>query len=334
MIICIVIFQGCSFGNARTLGSNVSVYPNPKPVQIDASNISSQRELLETVSPAVVGILAGTNVYDSIGTGVCVMANGYVLTNNHVVEGADYIRLYLFNGNTCDAKILWRNANMDLAVLKSDVDLPYLKMAEDKSYKVGEDVYAIGTPIALQFKHSATKGMISATNRTLQVDTSNGYSTLANLIQHDASINPGNSGGPLINTKGEVIGINTAKITDAEAMGFAIPVELIKPIVSSIKADGKFESASLGVFGYDDSFNGFDVSKTGVYVVDVKINSPAERLGLKKGDVIKSIDGRNVENTLNMRVMLMKKKAGQEITIKYVQNGQEKEGVCYLEKSK
>lgn len=328
---CLLLFSACSSFVGSYKNNNLIIEKNPTPVLIDATTAGSQIELLETVSPAVVGIYCKTSTYDSIGTGVAVLDGGYVVTNNHVIEGANSIRLYLYNGNICSAKLLWRDIGLDIAVLKSDIELPYLMMAEANSYKTGEDVFAIGTPIALQFKHTATKGMISAVNRTLQIDTSEGLSTLANLIQHDASINPGNSGGPLINTKGEVIGINTAKITDAEGMGFAVPIEIVKTITTKIKADGKFDAGFMGVFGYDASINGFDRSNDGVYLVAVSNNSPAERLGLKRGDIIKKIDDTKVNNLLDLRVLLYNKKQGDEIKVTYLRDDVLEEKVLFLE---
>lgn len=313
-----ICFSGCSLNflnlNKTTLKSEL----------IDAKNSTSQEELLNKVAPAVVGIVASSGGYESVGTGVCVSKNGYILTNNHVIEDANNIRLYLFDGSTCSATIKWADVSQDLAVVKASREVPYLPMAQKNSYKTGEEVFAIGTPIAIQFKHSVTKGIISAINRTLQVDTSLGTSTLASLIQHDASINPGNSGGPLINVFGEVIGINTAKITDAEGLGFAIPIDIARPVVTSLNASGFYQSAYLGVAGYDVGFsNGFDRSKSGVYVVAVDENSPAQLMGLKEGDVITKINGAKIENLLDLKEKMYSLKVGETAKITYLNNDEE-----------
>lgn len=310
-----VFFSGC-------LGFSSLTSPILKSELIDASNVSSQQELINSVAPAVVGIVSNTSGYDSIGTGVCVSEKGYILTNNHVIENSTSIRLYLYNGTTCSASIKWADVSQDLAVLQASKEIPYLPMAAKNGYQTGEEVIAIGTPISIQFKHSATKGIISATNRTLQVDTSLGASTLSSLIQHDASINPGNSGGPLINLKGQVIGINTAKITDAEGLGFAIPIDIAKPVVQNLNADGSYKTAYLGVVGYDAGFsNGFNRANNGVYIIDVDKNSPAQKLGLKQGDIVVSINGQKINNWLEMKENIYSLKERELVSITYTRNG-------------
>ncbi len=312
---CGVVLSGCSLnflaGNKSKLKSEL----------IDAKNSASQEELVNKVAPAVVGIVANTGGYESVGTGVCVSSKGYILTNNHVIENANNVRLYLYDGTTCGAKVMWADVSQDLAVLQASKEIPYLPMAEKNGYQTGEEVFAIGTPIAIQFKHSVTKGIISAINRTLQVDTSLGTSTLASLIQHDASINPGNSGGPLINNFGEVIGINTAKITDAEGLGFAIPIDIARPVVTNLNADGEYKSAYLGVLGYDVGFsNGFNRSKNGVYVVAVDTNSPASNIGIKVGDTITAINGEKVNNLLDLKEIIYSLKYDEYVNISFERN--------------
>ncbi len=324
--VIIIILFFCLLSLTLT-GCDLSLLNNRSTLKselIDVSNISSQQELVTTVAPAVVGIVANTSGYESIGTGVCVSDEGYVLTNNHVIENANYIRLYLFDGTIASATIKWRDASQDLAVLQSSKSIPYLPMAQKNGYRVGEEVFAIGTPIAIQFKHSVTKGIISAINRTLQVDTSVGTSTLASLIQHDASINPGNSGGPLINLSGEVIGINTAKITDAEGLGFAIPIDIARPIVTNLNADGNYDTAYLGVLGYDVGFsNGFNRTQNGVYVVDVAQNSPANNIGVQKGDIITNLNGEKVENWLDLKTKIYSLKTNDIVSLTILRNGEE-----------
>ena len=207
---------------------------NFESTQIDISKINSYQSLVSTCKPAVVGIVSTSGRYQSIGSGVCVKSGSFVLTNNHVVENGGTINLYLSDGTTARANIVWTDASSDLAMLKSTKAIPYLPVANAGSYQSGDEVIAIGTPIDIAFKHSVTKGIISAVNRTVAVDGENGLSNLYNLIQHDASINPGNSGGPLINMSGEVIGINTLKVSDAEGLGFAIPVDTFYPVIEKV----------------------------------------------------------------------------------------------------
>ena len=322
-ILCLTVinFSGCNFNNS----SSVKNSPNlniKSSTYIDASTSTTQEELLKTVSPAVVGISAITGREQSIGTGVCVDEKSYILTNNHVVENGNIITLYLFDGSTCRANIVWRDSSYDLAILQASKPIPYLKMAESSSYSAGEEVIAIGTPLALAFKHSATKGIISATNRTIQVNNTNGESTLDNLIQHDASINPGNSGGPLINMKGEVLGINTVKVVDAEGMGFAIPVDTIHPLVQKISTNGFYDTAYMGVFGYDANLTQIFGGRKGYYVQSIATNSPAKTVGLQKGDTILKVNNVSVDDAMSLRKIIYSLYSGTKVLVEYERDGQ------------
>lgn len=324
VILCLIILSGCFETNNNAIVSKEEM----KPRLIESTNYTSTTDIVKSVSPAVVGIYSETYSSGSIGTGVAISKGGYVLTNSHVVT-TDNVTLYLASGETCKATLKYRDKSQDLAILKSDIDLPYLEVASTGSYFVGEDVLAIGTPLALQFKHTVTKGIISATNRTIRVDNSDG-ATLYNLIQHDASINPGNSGGPLINLKGQVIGINTVKVEDAEGLGFAIPTDTITPIFSKLSANGDYKPAFLGLSGYDASiFSGNQFDK-GVYVYCVKENSSLNKIGIKKGDIITKINDIDVDNMLTLRKTLYSLDIGQEITIHYIKDNFENEAKLIL----
>lgn len=322
ILICFMLCfcSGCNL-SLESLGQAPSK-SNYSSNLIQASSYSSNEELLKAVSPAVVGILAITNSYQSIGTGVCINEKGYILTNNHVIENSNSIRLYLYDGTTTSASLVWTDPSLDLAVIKSSTSLPYLTMAEDGSYKAGQDVIAIGTPLSLAFKHTATKGMISALNRTIQVDNEYGESTLSNLIQHDASINPGNSGGPLIDLNGRVLGINTVKVADAEGLGFAIPISIGSKVVQQLSANGSYNTAYLGVFGYDAYLKDIDSKNNGVYVVSVDKNSPAGVLGMKQGDVITKINNKDVNSVLDLRLEIYSLSKGDYVKVEYNRNGQ------------
>ena len=332
ILISVLLFAGCFGGQANMQSNSNYTKSNVTSTFIDASRSNTQEELLSTVSPAVVGISSISGRQQSIGTGVSISNKSYILTNNHVVDGGNIITLYLYDGTTCSANIVWRDSSYDLAILQADKSIPYLKMADSGSYSAGEDVIAIGTPLALAFKHSATKGIISATNRTIQVDNDYGESTLDNLIQHDASINPGNSGGPLINLKGEVLGINTVKITDAEGMGFAIPVDTIHPLVQNLSADGYYDTAYMGVFGFDANLKQIGNGKTGYYVQSVASKCPAEKLGLNSGDIIISIDGEKIDGSMSLRRILYSHKVGDKVLVKFERNGEIKQEYVTLEK--
>ena len=299
---------------------------------VDITRISGTENLISVCKPAIVGILATSGRYQSIGTGVCVNKNSCILTNYHVVEDASVINLYLSNGKVANASLVWKDSSSDLAVLKSSDEIPYLPLAENDSYDSGDEVIAIGTPIDLAFKHSATKGIISATNRTISVDNDFGESTLYNLIQHDASINPGNSGGPLINMKGEVIGINTVKVTDAEGMGFAIPVDTFKPVIQKISANGEYSTAYMGVFGFDNQLKNIGRVEQGFYVQSVEKNSPAEKMGLKKGDVITRVDDKNINLARELKAFLYEHEVGDTVFVTVKTNVDERIVEIKLEK--
>lgn len=224
---------------------------------------------------------------------------------------------------------------MDLAVIKSTKNLPYLKCNQENSLKVGEDVVAIVTPLTLDFKHTVTKGIVSANNRTLQVETDSGtINFMQNLIQHDASINPGNSGGPLINSSGEVIGINTLKASEAEGIGFAIPISVGISVLNHLRVDTSWQSAYLGVFGVDSEFAKFygeNVSANhGVYIVSVdKTGSLGKHI--QKQDIIVEINGKTVSSILDLRLELYKYQIGDIINLKILRNYELKDITCVLE---
>lgn len=322
LLTCTLCASGCFgifvFKNKSTARQNFD------SKQIDITQISSIENLVSTCKPAVVGILATSGRSQSIGTGVCVKKGAYVLTNNHVVEDSSVIKLYLSDGNSANASLVWTDPSSDLAMLQSSVDIPYLPIASSGSYDSGDEVVAIGTPLDLAFKHSATKGIISATNRTIAVDNDYGESTLYNLIQHDASINPGNSGGPLINLNGEVIGINTVKVQDAEGMGFAIPVETFKNAIEKVSANGSYDTAYMGVFGYDNQLKNIGKMSDGFYVQSVAKNSPAEKMGIKKGDVITSINGKHINIARDLKAELLAHDVGETIELDVLENGSNK----------
>lgn len=310
-----IFIGGCLFNNNSDA---IVTKEEMRPRLIESTNYASNIDIVKNVSPAVVGIYSEDGYGASIGTGVAVEAGGYILTNSHVVT-SNTVVLYLASGETTTATLVYRDSSLDLAIIKSKVDLPYLSIATSGDYSVGEDVLAIGTPLALQFKHTVTKGIISAKNRTIKVDGSNGL-TLQNLIQHDASINPGNSGGPLINLKGQVLGINTVKVEDAEGLGFAIPTETITPIFSKISADGEFKPAYLGLMGYDASVFTNNYNTKGVYVYDIQKGSPLYNLGLENGDIITHFNGKEINNMLDLRRELYTLNIGDEVNINYLKN--------------
>ena len=297
-------------------------------------------ETLEKVTKCVVGISKIKNKGDSIlettatedlklGTGIIISENGYIITNWHLA-GNKYSSCYVtmedgtvYNGNT-----IWADSDLDLAIVKiSANNLKYLQLGDSDNIKIGETVYAIGNPIGIEFQRTVTKGIISGLNRTIKIEEEKNSSYMVGLIQTDASINQGNSGGPLINTKGEVIGINSVKIETAEGIGFAVPINIIKPVVESLANGGEFEEAYLGIFAYDKEvikyLNNDVTFNEGIYVVKIAKDGPAAKTNLKTGDVITKIDGNSINRMSELRTYIYRKKPGEKITLTISRNSKE-----------
>jgi S1-C subfamily serine protease len=259
-----------------------------------------------------------------VGSGVCVADGGYVMTNSHVVSGADEIVLYLSNKTTSTASVIYDNPVLDLAILKSSKSIPYLSLGSSDELAVGQDILAVGTPLSLSLTHTFTKGIVSAVNRTLRVDGNDGEEYMQNLIQHDASLNPGNSGGPLLNTKGEVVGINTLKISTGEGIGFAIPTKSFESLLGNYVKNINYEVPYLGVYGYDSEIANYynkSVSGSGFYVLDVSDNSPLKTCGVKVNSVIVSLNGKKIKNTLDLKNELYKHSASDTVYIEFISDG-------------
>ncbi len=235
----------------------------------------------------------------SLGSGFLIDKDGYILTNNHVVERADKIKVTLGNGKEYDAKLIGTDQKTDIALVKIDAkeDLPVVRIGDSDMLEVGEWVIAIGNPFGVG--QSVTAGIVSAKGRVI------GAGPYDDFIQTDASINPGNSGGPLINTKGEVVGINTAIFTAGGAqgnigIGFAIPINVVKNIVKELKEKGSVTRGWLGVMIQKitpEIAKSFGLSESeGALVGDVVKGSPADKAGIKRGDVIVEFDGKKIKS--------------------------------------
>lgn len=296
--------------------------------------------VLENTLKSVVGISKIKNTGNSIflnnstselglGTGMIVSENGYILTNAHVA-GEKYSTCYvtLENGSKVNANVVWSDKDLDLAIIKINAkNLNYIKLGDSDSIKIGQNAYAIGNPIGVEFQRTVTLGIISGINRTVKIDDENGSSYMEDLIQTDATINPGNSGGPLINSNGEVIGINSVKITDAEGIGFAVPINIVKPIIESFSKDGKFEEAYLGLFAYDKNVvpyldSNIDLN-SGIYIAQVSSDGPSNLSGLRSGDIITKIDDTVINKMSQLRSYVYTKKAGDEVKLTVLRNNKE-----------
>ncbi len=254
------------------------------------------------------------------GSGVIFNKDGYILTNNHVVEGANNIKVILpKNNQEYKGKVIGRDPITDLAVVKIEVknkNLPVLKLGNSSNLAVGQFAIAIGNPYG--FSNTVTTGVISALGRNLPVQEG---IELTDMIQTDAAINPGNSGGALLNAQGEVIGINTAIIREAQGLGFAIPINTAKDIAKKLIKDGKISRPWLGIFGRDVTPEYNLEVDYGVYIVKVIADSPAAKSGLEEGDIITKIAGREVTGMDKLKEILQDYKISDKIKIKVYREG-------------
>lgn len=265
---------------------------------------------------------------DGVGSGVIVDSNGYILTNAHVIDNgkAGNIKVLLNNGDEKEAKVLWYDSLLDLAMIKVEASgLPAAKLGDSDNLVIGETVVAIGNPLGLEFQSTVTSGIISGLHRSINVDGN----VIEDLIQTDASINPGNSGGPLLNARGEVIGINTAKITSGEGLGFAIPINLVKPVIEQIIKTGDFRSVYIGIVGTEVELYerqlGVDLpADNGVIIINVESNSPADKAGLTNGDIIIKIDDKEIQTMSQLKKSLFNYGKGDKAKLSILRNGSER----------
>ena len=299
---------------------------NVQTVDNTIQNSQSVADVLEKVSQSVVGISKikshSSSIFSSsgsinelgLGTGIIVSSNGYILSNCHVTgEKLSTCYVTLENGYTYEGSVVWCDSDLDLSITKINAkDLSYSTLGDSSNLKSGESVYAIGNPIGYEFRKTITSGIISATNRTIKIEENDSVSYMTDLIQTDASINPGNSGGPLILPNGEVIGINTVKITSAEGIGFAVPINVVKPVIEKFINENKFDEAFLGIYAYDKEvipyLNSNISFNKGIYVAEIVKNGPASKTDLKEGDIIVSIDGKELNTMNDLREYIYSKK--------------------------
>lgn len=285
-------------------------------------------------TPGVVGIsvlkVESGSIFDrnatekwGVGSGVIVSPNGYIITNNHVAGGKNKRIVVSFSdGRNIDGTTVWADPVLDLAIVKVNVaGLATIPMGDSSSLQVGEPAVAIGNPLGLQFQRTVTSGIISALNRTIKVDDN----YMEDLIQTDASINPGNSGGPLLNSRGQVVGINTIKVTSAEGMGFAIPINVAVPIIKHLTDKGEFVEPYMGVFAYDREVipylnNDLKLDK-GIYIATVDQNGPAFKSGIHEGCIITQVDGLDISTMLQLRTYIYSKNPGDTINVTHISGG-------------
>lgn len=320
------------------------IYNNIKPIPEIGNKVPGQQIIIEPgeevsvaaavakkVMPSVVGISTisiqrdlffGSRYTEGVGSGVIVDPRGYIVTNSHVVgTSRKKLTIYLIDGRELEGTVLWQDAGLDLAVVKIEAtDLPIAELGNSEEIEVGETAIAIGNPLGFRFERTVTQGIISGLNRSIMVE----QGIMEDLIQTDAAINPGNSGGPLINNKGVIIGINTVKVT-AEGLGFAIPINIVKPVIKHYVEDGVFNPPYLGIYTLDREIIGFYetdmVIKSGLYINEIVKDSSADKVGLKEGDIITHIDDIEVNTMLKLRSVLYYKKPGESVKIRYLRKG-------------
>ena len=325
------------FGNPDTHQTTVKEQTKQTKPITDTRNTYVVQAAKES-GPAVVGIttqvfqkdIFNRTIYagEGVGSGVLIDNDGHIVTNNHVVAGAKNgeVTVSLSNGSTVTGTVIGTDAQTDLAVVKIDPpkDIQAIKIGDSDSLQVGEPAIAIGNPLGLEFKGSVTSGVISALARTID-DQGQRFP----LIQTDAAINPGNSGGALINADGELIGINSSKISKegVEGMGFAIPINSAMTVVDSIIKNGKVVRPYIGVWAVDRQTaarNNVSYEGEGLLIVQLDANGPAAKAGLVEGDTIAQIDGKNISTLLELKEQIDAKSPGDTVLVSYTHNGKMK----------
>lgn len=342
LILSYILYEKTQVTESNLSQQNVTVERTTQTIDEVQEKNRAVTEMISEVNDSVVGISkvknSGSSIFSDdnitslgLGTGLIVGENGYILTNAHV-SGEKYSRCYvtLVDGKTYDGSVVWSNTDIDMAIVKiNQKNLKVAILGNSDDIKVGETVYAIGNPIGYEFQRTVTSGIISAVNRTIKFEEDEAETYMEDLIQTDATINPGNSGGPLVNADGQVIGINGVKITSAEGISFAIPINSVKAVIESFNTKGKFDEATLGVFAFDKNVLGYINENLqfseGIYVARINAKSAAEDAGLKKGDIILTIDGNKLERMCDLRCYIYTKKPGDTVTLKIQRNNREME---------
>lgn len=324
-------------------GKKVSNNSSSNTVTIDPvsfatdSTALSAAEIYQKVAPAVVMVSTKTiqtvngwfqQEAEGMGSGFIINTDGYILTNYHVIDGANEVTVTLSDGNEVTASVVNYDSDQDVAMIKinEDIEVPgVVELGDSDALQPGEEVLAIGNPLSKELSSTLTKGIVSALNRSIETQT--GVST--NLIQTDTAINSGNSGGPLINTKGEVIGINTLKASDgAEGIGFAIPINDVKVKIDSLSKPILNLGVSIRVI--DESWSKKLKMEEGLYIVEVTEFSPAEKAGLKGGDLIVKADGTRIKTFEELQEIKNSKEDGDSINIEFIRDGKTKNATITL----
>lgn len=328
------------YGVKQVLSPEVTTTPETKVVETPQTSVGTSRvieteesvyiRVAETVGPSVVNVSTKTRIQfffqaipqEGAASGVIISKDGYILTNNHVVEGAQQIKVTLADGRSFDARVVGRDPYTDVAVIKIDANnLPAAKLGDSANLKIGQIVVAIGNPFGLG--KTVTAGIISALNRSITTERG---TIIEGLIQTDAPINPGNSGGALVNSAGEVIGINTAIYQGAQGIGFAIPIHLAKSIADQIISKGYASHPWMGVYldTVDSQIAAYYRLPVdyGAIIMDIVRNGPADKAGIKRGDIVVEFDGEKIMTADDLVVRVMRKNVGDRVRLVVVRGDQ------------
>lgn len=309
---------------------NVIINTNDTLTVASAVAEKAMKSVVGITTKGTVNTWLGPVEAGGTGSGIIVDKDGYILTNAHVVklngESTDTLNVQLYDSTTVEAHTVWVDSAIDIAIIKVDTDVKLVpaELGDSDKLKIGETAIAIGNPLDLAYQRSVTQGIISGLNRFVGQVSGGGY--MDGLIQTDASINGGNSGGPLLNSQGEVIGINTVKVSSAEGLGFAIPINSVKTILEEVIKTGDYKVVSLGIQSIDmevakQRYNLNTNLKSGVLVMETIKGTPAESAGLKRGDVILKIGDTEVETTASLKAILYKYKIGDTAKFHILRNG-------------
>jgi serine protease Do len=346
IIIGVLLLVSISLVVANTVDNSPSSASGYLSVDETISSGLSTKELVAEVAPAVVSIVTETVSYNwfwqavpqtGAGSGIIISPDGYIVTNNHVVEGAQKVTVTLSNGSTFAATIVGTDAQTDLAVVKINANnLSYLHFLNNslEQLNVLDPVIAVGNALALPGGPTWTSGVISNLGRSIEEETG---VVLNGIIQTDAAINPGNSGGPLLDTAGQVVGINVAIASNSENIGFAISTDTAIPVVQSIIAEGKVARPWLGVqvatvTSTIQQYYNLAVN-TGALITSVTSGSPADKAGLRPGDVITKMDDEDISTTADLTSAIGSHQIGDQVEITYYRGNAQKVATATLAES-
>ena len=346
IILCFAAaYLGTNVGHGTLMGANISSFEDTKN---DGNTVVTETEkdissLADAVSPSIVSIVTsgtttsaygGSQQYESAGTGMIVSADGYIMTNKHVIAGASKATVIRSDGTTYnDVKVIGQDPLNDIAFLKVDnvSDLPAVKLGDSKTLRIGQQVVAIGNALG-QYQNTVTTGIVSGLGRPVVASsdgTSSGAESLTDLIQTDAAINAGNSGGPLLNMKGQVIGMNTAVAQDAQSIGFAIPIGATKGVLEHLTKTGKIAKAIVGVKYVSitpevKTQYKLDQSKGDLVTGLSSQSSPAAKAGIKKNDIIIAVNGKETGPGRGVATLVSEFEPGDTVQLTLVRAGEKR----------